>query len=153
MQTSTTPVILQIFLSTAMATVLVAVINALVNRRKLGADVKQTDATTAESLTNTATNILQTIREDNVRLRTESRESRERERRLEDRVDELEDAQREWERDRDDMRDTVSAYAKWSEAVIAAVEKVVPPINLPSPPARHAPRRPRRKPAPPPESE
>lgn len=105
------------------ATILVAIINAVTQRRKLGADATKV-------ITDAAANITANSRKDNDQLRIENQESRKRERELDRRVEELEDSERSWQRERREWRQILQVHAAWDFEAITALRGGTPPIEM-----------------------
>jgi hypothetical protein len=133
------PALIQILGSAATAAVLVAVINAVVTRRKLGAEA-------TKIITDAASGMVADLRVENARLSTADHAKSARITGLEDRVDDLEDEQRGWEREREDWLRVLELHAAWDHLAIAKLREVSPAIVLPDPPPLTAPVRYQRKP-------
>lgn len=118
------------------------VVNAIVERRKRGAEVETLSATATETITKAAAGVLREAREDNVRLRQENNEQRVHIEDLEARVDILEQRDLEFRRYIEDERRTLQLHAAWDTMATAAVNQAIPPIDLPSPPPLTPPTRP-----------
>jgi hypothetical protein len=116
--------LLQLLGSAAVASVIGAIINGILNRKKLGAEA-------TEIITKAASGVVADIRQDNARLRK--------------RVAELEFAQSEWAIEKQEWRDVLILHSAWDLMATTAVNQAIPPIELPPPPPLTPPtRRPRR---------
>jgi len=120
----TVAAVLQLVGSAGLATVLLAVVNAIVNRRKLGAEATKV-------ISEAAAGTVKDVREDNTRLREENRELRARVTALEDREEQREE---EWDQERDDWRRVLQVHAAWDALAIERVSGREPPIDLPDAP-------------------
>ena len=123
----TWPAVLQLLGSAAFAAVIVAVINAVVTRRKLGAEA-------TKIITDAASGVVERVEADNKRLRESDVRKTQRIADLEERVDHLEDQERAWEREREDWLRVLELHSAWDLLAIAKLRGVTPPIDLPDPP-------------------
>ena len=127
-------------LGTALAsTVLVAIINAIVTRRKTGAETETLSAGATKIITDAAAIVVQEIRADNERLRIEAAVT-------EERLDDLEHERAEWQREREEWRRVLQVHAAWDSLAITAIRDAIPPIELPQAPPLTPPTLPRRRP-------
>jgi len=108
-----TAVIIQLLGSATVAAVIGAVINGIVNRKKLGAEA-------TEIITKAASGVVADLRADNERLRH--------------RLTQLEETQDEWELEREEWKRVLQVHAAWDLMATAAVKAAIPPIDLPPPP-------------------
>lgn len=115
--------VLQLLGSAAVASIIGAIINGILNRKKLGAEA-------TEIITKAASGVVADIRSDNERLRS--------------RVGELEFAASEWEVEKDEWKAVLTLHAAWDLMATAAVNNAIPPIELPPPPPLTSPTRRRR---------
>lgn len=112
--------LLQFIFSAGVMTVFVAVINGLLQRRKVGAD-------TTKVITDAATGVMSRIESDNERLRSEAIGYRTREDVLEDHIDRLGDERAEWMR-------IARQHGEWDDLVFKQVAEHCPTLILPVPP-------------------
>lgn len=108
---------LQLAASTALATVIVAVINGFLQRRKVSAD-------TSKTLTDAAGGFVERIDHDNERLRAEVRRLE----RIEDQQDEFIDLLLD---ERIEIRKKIREHAEWDEIVKTVLNALSPNIDLP----------------------
>lgn len=137
MTTSVWVIVLGAILS---STVISSVVNAIVNRRKLGAETDGLSASATETITKAAAGVLREAREDNQRLRLKELEN-------EGRIDALEAEVRELKLEREESRRVLIVHAAWDALAIERVREAIPPISLPdapplTPPTLHRPNRP-----------
>jgi hypothetical protein len=125
-----TEALLQLLGSAGLAAVLVAVINAVVNRRKLGAEATKV-------ISDAAAGTVRDVREDNARLREENVD-------LRSRIVALENDQDMWEYERDQWREVLQIHAAWDRLAIERIAGREPPIELPDAPPLTPPSRRRR---------
>jgi hypothetical protein len=130
----TAEALLQLLGSAGLAAVLVAIINAVVNRRKLGAEA-------TKMISDAAAGAVKDARDDNVRLRAENSEFRARILALEERQEEREG---EWEVERREWRRVLQVHAAWDQLAIERIAGREPPIDLPDAPPLTPPTRYRR---------
>lgn len=126
--------IITVLVSSGLATIVVAVINAVATRRKLGSEA-------TKIITDAAGGFVSTIQLDNARLREQAARDAERIAALERRVDEFEDferhladRERKWDRQRRELDRALQSHAAWDRAAIAKLKSLDPPIYLPTPP-------------------
>ena len=119
--------LLQILVSAGFATVVVAVINAVITRRKLGAEA-------TKIITDAASGVVANIEKDNERLRSNDLKKTKRIAALETRVDDLEDEQRGWEREREDWLRVLQMHVAWDTLAVAKLRELAPDFSLPDPP-------------------
>lgn len=127
----TVAAVVQLCGSFGAATILLAVVNAWINRRKLGAEA-------TKFISDAAAGTVREAREDNARLREENRELRARMTAMEDREEERE---YELEIEREDWRRVLQLHAAWDALAIERVSGREPPIDLPDAPPLTPPRR------------
>jgi hypothetical protein len=108
-----TALVLQLLGSAVVASVIGAVINGILNRKKLGAEA-------TEIITKAASGVVRDIREDNERLRR--------------RVSELEIQASEWMIEKQEWKDVLILHGAWDLMATTAVNQAIPPIELPPPP-------------------
>ena len=109
------------------AGIAVVLINAVVNRRKLGAETSTLSASATETITRAASGVLHESREDNKRLREENVQQ-------ESRIDVLEAEVRELKLERQESRRVLQMHAAWDALAIERVREAIPPITLPDAP-------------------
>lgn len=124
----------QLFGSAGLAAIVLAVINAIVTKRKTDAETGQLSASATQVITDAASGVVKDIRVDNERLREENASMRRSERILEARVDDLEDELAELRREREEWRRVLIVHGAWDALAIAAVREAIPPIDLPDVP-------------------
>jgi hypothetical protein len=108
-----TVLVLQLLGSAVVASVIGAIINGILNRKKLGAEA-------TEIITKAASGVVRDIREDNERLRR--------------RVSELEIQASEWAIEKQEWKDVLILHGAWDLMATSAVNQAIPPIELPPPP-------------------
>ena len=119
--------IVELLISTGVATVVVAVINGFITRRKLGAEA-------TKIITDAASGVVERVEADNTRLRQADAHKTEQINMLEERVDVLEDREREWEaREREWVR-ILQDHAAWDTIAIRMIADALPSVHLPDPP-------------------
>lgn len=118
---------------------LAAVLNAIMSRKKLGADA-------TKIITEAAAGVASDLRTDNQALRTKQAE-------LEARVDELEQREEainlahrretaQWERERQDWRRVLQLHAAWDHMAVTKLrETMAEDVTLPEPPPLYPPYR------------
>lgn len=126
--------LVQAGVSTAIASIVIVIINAVITRRKTNAETGQLSASTTKIITDAASGVVSEIKEDNTRLRAENVQLRTAERLLEARIDVLEEDAREVRREREEWRRVLIVHAAWDALAIAAVREAIPPITLPAVP-------------------
>ena len=126
--------LITVLVSSGLATIVVAVINAVATRRKLGSEA-------TKIITDAAGGFVTTIQQDNERLRAQAARDAQRIEVLERRVDEFETFERhlasreaEWDRQRRELDRALQSHAAWDRAAIAKLKSATPPIHLPTPP-------------------
>lgn len=124
--------LLNMFGAGGIAAILVVLVNAVVNRRKLGAETDTLSATATETITRAASGVLHEAREDNKRLRDENLKH-------EQRIDALEAEVRELQLERQESRRVLQVHAAWDALAIERVREAIPPISLPDAPPLTAP--------------
>lgn len=124
--------LLQIFISGAMATVLVAIINAVVNRRRIGAEA-------TKFITDAAAGVVKDLNADNDRLRAENRainEALSTNRtdvvRMKDRLRRAEHDMAELKRHSDKQTTMLQGHQHWDEMAAHLIRKAG--IEIPDPP-------------------
>jgi len=127
------------------AAVVLVIVNAILNRRKLSAETSQLSASATKTITDAASGVVAEIKADNERLRADNRRLERREEALERRVDFLERQRKEWVRERDEWRRVLMVHGAWDTLSTAVVKRAIaalaadehpdPPIEaLPEPP-------------------
>lgn len=118
--------------------VVAAVVNAIANRRRLGAETQNLSASATKAISDAAAGVVANLERDNDRLRTsETAAAQQRAKdhdridKLVDRVDELEELQQEWELERQEWMNVLQVHAAWDALAITAVQQAIPPIDLP----------------------
>lgn len=130
--------LIQLLGSAAVAGVLVAVINAVVTRKKLGAEA-------TKIITDAASGVVANFEADNKRLRDNDISNRAQIDALEARIDDLEDEQHEWHRERREWMRALQLHAAWDAMAVSKLRDCNPAINLPHPPPLTSPTVPRTK--------
>lgn len=115
--------ILNFVFTAGFATIIVTLINALVLRRKTGAETDQLSAGATKIITEAAGAVVKDLREDNARLRTEVSERKVAEAVLSARLTLLEG-------EREEERELLRVHGIWDEEALAAVRAAIPPIRL-----------------------
>ena len=105
--------LVQLLGSAVIASVIGAVVNGIINRKKLGAEA-------TEIITKAASGVVSDLRQDNERLRA--------------RLVVLENAQDEWELEREEWKRVLTVHGAWDLMATTAVKQAIPPIDLPPPP-------------------
>lgn len=126
--------IVQTFGAAGLATIVVAIINGIMQKRKTDAETEGLSASATKVITDAASGVVSQINADNERLRHENADLRRSERMLESRVDDLEEDALEWKRERDEWRRVLIVHGAWDALAISAVREAIPPINLPDVP-------------------
>jgi hypothetical protein len=112
---------LQLAASTALATVIVAVINGFLQRRKVGAD-------TTKTLTDAAGGFVERIDHDNERLRNDNR-------RLEQGSDKRDDFIELLIEERIELHRIIKRHIDWDENIKTILQAVAPHVDLPECPS------------------
>lgn len=128
--------LVQVLASAGFAAIVVAIINAVVNKRKVSAEAGQLSADATKIITDAASGVVKEIKDDNERLRQENKRLETREDELEARVDQLERQRKEWRRERDEWRRVLQLHGAWDSLSVRLIRDHVPPIDpsLPDPP-------------------
>jgi hypothetical protein len=108
---------LQLAASTALATVIVAVINGFLQRRKVSAD-------TTKTLTDAAGGFVERIDHDNERLRTDNRRLEQGSDKRDEFIDLLLD-------ERVELRKQIREHADWDENIKTIIFALAPHVDLP----------------------
>ena len=107
--------------------VLLLVITALINRKKLGAETDNISATATKAIADAAASTVKDAREDNARLRASVE-------RLEANEDKYDRDRKEWVLEREEWRRVLQVHAAWDALAIARIAEAIPPIALPPAP-------------------
>jgi len=107
--------------------VLLLVITAVINRKKLGAETDNISATATKAITDAASGVVERIEGDNLRLRASIE-------RLEAADDRHERERREWALEREEWRRVLQVHAAWDALAITRIAEAIPPIELPDAP-------------------
>lgn len=113
--------------TTFIGSVLAAIINAIVQRKNLGAETDKTRATAADVLTGAAGKLVKDISDDNARLRAEGIV-------LASRVEELERIERDLARRSEMLLEHLHLHVVWIQQAIEISGLLIPPLKLPPPP-------------------
>ena len=137
--------LLQVAGSTALASIVIALINAVMQKRRNDAETGQLSAGATKIITEAASGVVEKIEKDNARLRQENQDLRRSERMLEARVDDLEEDALEFRREREEWRRVLIVHGAWDSLSIATMQRAlqmltdagidpVPPFDLPDVP-------------------
>jgi len=107
--------------------VLLLVINAVINRKRLGAETNNISATATKAITDAASGVVERIEGDNLRLRSSIE-------RLEANEDKHDRDRREWALEREEWRRALQLHAAWDALAITKMNEAIPPIDLPDAP-------------------
>ena len=113
--------------SAGITAVLLLVITAVINRRKLGAETDNISATATKAITDAASGVVERIEGDNLRLRASIE-------RLEAAEDKHDRDRREWALEREEWRRALQLHAAWDALAITKMNEAIPPIDLPDAP-------------------
>ena len=113
--------------SAGITAVLLLVITAVINRRKLGAETDNISATATKAITDAASGVVERIESDNLRLRASIE-------RLEASDVKHERARREWDLEREEWRRVLQVHAAWDALAVTRMNEAIPPIELPDAP-------------------
>lgn len=117
---------LTILFSTGAATVVVSIINAIAQRRKLGAETDKIGTEATKVITDAASGVVRDLREDNARLRKENELMRADFSALERREDELETQVRR-------LNQHARDWGIWADRALAALHEGNANFNTPRP--------------------
>jgi len=107
--------------------VLLLVINAVINRKRLGAETNNISATATKAITDAASGVVERIEGDNLRLRASIE-------RLEAADVKHDQERREWALEREEWRRVLQVHAAWDALAITRIAEAIPPIDLPDAP-------------------
>jgi len=113
--------------SAGITAVLLLVITAVINRRKLGAETDNISATATKAITDAASGVVERIEGDNLRLRASIE-------RLEAAEDKHDRDRREWALEREEWRRVLQVHAAWDALAVTRMNEAIPPIELPDAP-------------------
>ena len=113
--------------SAGVTAVLLLVITAVINRRKLGAETDNISATATKAITDAASGVVERIEGDNLRLRSRVEV-------LEANDTKHERARREWDLEREEWRRVLQVHAAWDALAVTRMNEAIPPITLPTAP-------------------
>lgn len=105
--------VLQLLGSLAFVTLVTTIVQGVMNRKRLGAEA-------TKIITDAASGVVASVREDNERLRN--------------RLTELERREDEWRYERNEWLAILRSHQSWDITAVAAVQKAIPPVHLPDPP-------------------
>lgn len=118
---------LQLAGTTVLGSIFASVINAIIQRKNLGAETDKTRATAADVLSGAAGKLVKDIGDDNARLRAEGII-------LSARVEDLERHERDLERTAEVLLEHLHQHVVWIQQAIEISGLLIPPLKLPPPP-------------------
>jgi hypothetical protein len=134
---------LQFAVSTGAGAILLAIINAIINRKRLGAETDGLSAAATKTITEAAAGVAADQRKDNAELRSRIIEAAER---IDSLEEQLETSQRQHRRDKDrwlrqddEWRRTLHRHEEWDRLAVHLLQQGVPPQDIPPAPPLYPP--------------